>query len=113
MRTNNILSLPFRTIWYAACFSFGFFSLLFFIYFFICFFSLFCAGNTLWCLSSNVFSQASVQSMDRIFVLHEGKLVHQGSHDELVEKKAAIYMKLLGLPLDDTSAAINKRQTFG
>ncbi|EFA76103.1 putative non-transporter ABC protein [Heterostelium album PN500] len=42
----------------------------------------------------------SMQNMvDHIFVLDHGKIVHQGSHKELVKEKAPVYMKLLGSPL--------------
>ncbi|KAF2069864.1 hypothetical protein CYY_008817 [Polysphondylium violaceum] len=40
----------------------------------------------------------SVQNMvDHIFVLDHGKLVHQGSHKQLMEDNAQVYYKLLGL----------------
>jgi len=40
----------------------------------------------------------SIQNMvDHIFVLDHGKLVHQGSHKELMEQNAQVYFKLLGL----------------
>jgi len=39
----------------------------------------------------------SIQDVDHVFVLDQGVLVHQGAHKELLEQKAEVYMKLLGL----------------
>jgi len=39
----------------------------------------------------------SIQDVDHIFVLEQGHLVHQGNHKDLLEGKAPIYMKLLGV----------------
>eukprot|EP01133_Synstelium_polycarpum_P016165 gene16165-19239_t len=43
----------------------------------------------------------SVQNwVDRIFVLDHGRIVHQGSHKELISERAPFYMRLLGLKID-------------
>eukprot|EP01132_Coremiostelium_polycephalum_P002872 gene2872-3569_t len=40
----------------------------------------------------------SIQNaVDHIFVLDHGKLVHQGSHQQLIQENASIYLKLCGL----------------
>ncbi|KYR00105.1 putative non-transporter ABC protein [Tieghemostelium lacteum] len=41
--------------------------------------------------------QSIQNTVDHIFVLDHGKLIHQGSHNELIEENAFGYMKLLGL----------------
>jgi ATP-binding cassette subfamily B protein len=40
---------------------------------------------------------ATVQGVDRILVLHHGRLVEEGSHDELTRLEAGIYRKLYRL----------------
>lgn len=39
----------------------------------------------------------SIQDVDHVFVLDQGVLVHQGTHAELLEQKADVYMRLLGI----------------
>jgi len=39
----------------------------------------------------------SIQDVDHVFVLDQGVLVHQGAHKELLEQKAEVYMRLLGV----------------
>jgi hypothetical protein len=41
----------------------------------------------------------------KIYVLHMGELVHQGSHQELLEQKAPLYLQLLGI--DDPDAPVS------
>jgi hypothetical protein len=43
--------------------------------------------------------------MHKIYVLHMGELVHQGSHQELLDQKATIYLQLLGI--DDPDAPLS------
>jgi len=38
----------------------------------------------------------SIQDVDHVFVLDQGRLEHQGTHKELLEQKAPGYMRLLG-----------------
>ena len=45
---------------------------------------------------------SSIQNMDVIYVMHQGRLVHQGSHEQLLAEKAELYLQLLG----QNSAAI-------
>jgi len=44
----------------------------------------------------------SIQNMDVIYVMHQGRLVHQGSHEQLLAEKAEMYLQLTG----QNSAAI-------
>jgi len=37
-----------------------------------------------------------VKEMDYIYVLDSGRLVHQGTHRELLEENAIVYKQLLG-----------------
>ncbi len=39
----------------------------------------------------------SVEGVDKIFVLHQGELAHEGSHLELLAQHAKLYLKLLGM----------------
>eukprot|EP01113_Clastostelium_recurvatum_P036157 TRINITY_DN5120_c0_g1_i4.p1 TRINITY_DN5120_c0_g1~~TRINITY_DN5120_c0_g1_i4.p1 ORF type:complete len:984 (+),score=190.33 TRINITY_DN5120_c0_g1_i4:65-3016(+) len=39
---------------------------------------------------------ASIQDVDHIFVLDQGRLAAQGSHKELMDQKAEVYLRLLG-----------------
>jgi len=39
----------------------------------------------------------SVEHMDMIYVLHEGDLKNKGSHKQLIESNAEVYLKLLGI----------------
>eukprot|EP00469_Lotharella_globosa_P010582 CAMPEP_0167780352 /NCGR_PEP_ID=MMETSP0111_2-20121227/5304_1 /TAXON_ID=91324 /ORGANISM="Lotharella globosa, Strain CCCM811" /LENGTH=56 /DNA_ID=CAMNT_0007670843 /DNA_START=66 /DNA_END=236 /DNA_ORIENTATION=- len=34
--------------------------------------------------------------VDHVFVMDQGRCVHQGSHEELVKRRAPEYMRLLG-----------------
>eukprot|EP00026_Physarum_polycephalum_P002286 Phypoly_transcript_02292.p1 GENE.Phypoly_transcript_02292~~Phypoly_transcript_02292.p1 ORF type:complete len:940 (+),score=120.89 Phypoly_transcript_02292:395-2821(+) len=39
----------------------------------------------------------SIQDVDHVFVLDQGRLVHQGTHNELLAQRAEVYMRLLGM----------------
>ncbi|ELR12905.1 ABC transporter, ATPbinding domain containing protein [Acanthamoeba castellanii str. Neff] len=47
----------------------------------------------------------SIEGVHKIYVLHMGELVHQGSHQELLEQKAPLYLQLLGI--DDPDAPVS------
>jgi ABC-type glutathione transport system ATPase component len=39
----------------------------------------------------------SIQDVDHVFVLDQGRLVHQGTHNDLLAQRAEVYMRLLGM----------------
>eukprot|EP00003_Mantamonas_plastica_P026478 TRINITY_DN5427_c2_g2_i1.p2 TRINITY_DN5427_c2_g2~~TRINITY_DN5427_c2_g2_i1.p2 ORF type:complete len:185 (-),score=77.08 TRINITY_DN5427_c2_g2_i1:1352-1906(-) len=43
----------------------------------------------------------SMKEMDYLVLLHSGKLAHQGSHQDLIDQRATIYLKLLGVSADE------------
>jgi ABC-type glutathione transport system ATPase component len=43
-----------------------------------------------------VMEQTGISGLDYIYVLHEGRIVHEGTHQQLVEEKASLYLQLLG-----------------
>jgi ATP-binding cassette subfamily B protein len=43
-----------------------------------------------------------VRSVDRILVLHHGRLVEEGSHEELLARPGGIYRKLVEIQLQRT-----------
>jgi ABC-type multidrug transport system fused ATPase/permease subunit len=44
---------------------------------------------------------ATIRKVDRIYVLTEGKIVEQGSHQELVQDTSGIYSNLVRLQFAD------------
>lgn len=42
-----------------------------------------------------------MKEFDKIIVMHEGTVVHQGTHEELVKSGSALYLNFLGL--DDST----------
>lgn len=53
------------------------------------------------CLIVITHNLLSMADFDTIFVMHEGQLVHRGTHYELLEQKAEIYCNLLGIQSDN------------
>jgi ATP-binding cassette subfamily B protein len=45
---------------------------------------------------------STVRSVDRILVLHHGRLVEEGSHEELLARPGGIYRKLVEIQLQRT-----------
>lgn len=53
------------------------------------------------CLIIITHNMTGIYGLDHIYVLHEGRIVHEGTHQQLVEAKASLYLQLLGHDLNE------------
>jgi ATP-binding cassette subfamily B protein len=54
---------------------------------------------------------STVRSVDRILVLHHGRLVEEGSHDELLAKPDGIYRRLVEIQLKQSRPLKDRLET--